>query len=279
MKKEKDERLGLSVHGSVRDHIMGTFYWYYFSASHHQSSVNRSCSPQNIIMVKQTVSLLARKKARFCPAESTQILSHYWYSYCNSNCNYRISKISSTTHSQLFRNTTYFRTYFATTTAKTKTDTARSYSDNSRNRTFQTHRNRNRNNHFTTMTSETLEKECINTIRAVSADMVQSANSGHPGAPMGCAPMAHILWSEVMNYSSSNPDWINRDRFVLSNGHACALQYAMLHLTGYETSKLEDLKNFRQLGSTTPGHPENFVTKGTLFGTMYCRSIVRQCVR
>jgi transketolase len=117
------------------------------------------------------------------------------------------------------------------------------------------------------MTSETLEKECVNTIRAVSADMVQSANSGHPGAPMGCAPMAHILWSEVMNYSSSNPDWINRDRFVLSNGHACALQYAMLHLTGYETSKLEDLKNFRQLGSTTPGHPENFVTKGVEVST------------
>ncbi len=113
------------------------------------------------------------------------------------------------------------------------------------------------------MTSEALEKECVNTIRAVSADMVQSANSGHPGAPMGCAPMAHILWSEVMNYSPTNPDWINRDRFVLSNGHACALQYTMLHLTGYETSKLEDLKNFRQLGSTTPGHPENFVTQGT----------------
>eukprot|EP00531_Pseudo-nitzschia_arenysensis_P015030 CAMPEP_0116137294 /NCGR_PEP_ID=MMETSP0329-20121206/12175_1 /TAXON_ID=697910 /ORGANISM="Pseudo-nitzschia arenysensis, Strain B593" /LENGTH=676 /DNA_ID=CAMNT_0003632207 /DNA_START=198 /DNA_END=2229 /DNA_ORIENTATION=+ len=117
------------------------------------------------------------------------------------------------------------------------------------------------------MTSEALEKECVNTIRAVSADMVQSANSGHPGAPMGCAPMAHILWSEVMNYSPTNPDWINRDRFVLSNGHACALQYTMLHLTGYETSKLEDLKNFRQLGSTTPGHPENFVTQGVEVST------------
>jgi len=117
------------------------------------------------------------------------------------------------------------------------------------------------------MTSEALEKECVNTIRAVSADMVQSANSGHPGAPMGCAPMAHILWSEVMKYSPSNPDWINRDRFVLSNGHACALQYTMLHLTGYETSKLEDLKQFRQLGSTTPGHPENFVTKGVEVST------------
>jgi len=112
-----------------------------------------------------------------------------------------------------------------------------------------------------------LEKECINTIRAVSADMVQSANSGHPGAPMGCAPMAHVLWSEVMRYSPSDPDWINRDRFVLSNGHACALQYSMLHLAGYSTSSLDDLKAFRQLGSTTPGHPENFVTKGVEVST------------
>jgi len=112
-----------------------------------------------------------------------------------------------------------------------------------------------------------LEKECINTIRAVSADMVQTANSGHPGAPMGCAPMAHVLWSEVMKYSSSNPSWINRDRFVLSNGHACALQYTMLHLAGYENSKIEDLKKFRQLGSTSPGHPENFVTQGVEVST------------
>jgi len=117
------------------------------------------------------------------------------------------------------------------------------------------------------MSSEALEKECINTIRAVSADMVQTANSGHPGAPMGCAPMAHVLWSEVMKYVPSKPGWINRDRFVLSNGHACALQYTMLHLTGYETSKLEDLKDFRQLGSNTPGHPENFVTKGVEVST------------
>jgi transketolase len=113
-----------------------------------------------------------------------------------------------------------------------------------------------------TYTGSDLELECINTIRAVSADCVQSANSGHPGAPMGCAPIAYLLWTELMKYSPSSPDWMNRDRFVLSNGHACALQYVMLHLTGYETSKLEDLKRFRQLGSTTPGHPECFVTKG-----------------
>jgi transketolase len=105
------------------------------------------------------------------------------------------------------------------------------------------------------------ELKCINIIRALSADMPSAASSGHPGAPMGCAPLAHLLWSEVMNYSPSKPEWWNRDRFVLSNGHACALQYSMLHLTGYELT-MEDLKQFRQLGSLTPGHPENFVTKG-----------------
>jgi transketolase len=105
------------------------------------------------------------------------------------------------------------------------------------------------------------ELKCINSIRALSADMPSAANSGHPGAPMGCAPLAHLLWSEVMNYSPSKPDWINRDRFVLSNGHACALQYSMLHLSGYGLS-IDDLKKFRQLGSLTPGHPENFATPG-----------------
>ena len=106
-----------------------------------------------------------------------------------------------------------------------------------------------------------LETQCVNTIRMVSADQPSAAKSGHPGAPMGCAPMAHVLWSEVMNYSSADPAWINRDRFVLSNGHACALQYTMLHLTGYGLTK-EDLSKFRRLGSKTPGHPENFVTDG-----------------
>lgn len=106
-----------------------------------------------------------------------------------------------------------------------------------------------------------LELKCVNTIRALGADQPQAANSGHPGAPMGCAPMAHLLWAEVMTYSPSHPDWYNRDRFVLSNGHACALQYAMLHLAGYNLS-VEDLKQFRQLGSKTPGHPESFMTEG-----------------
>ncbi|CAB9512204.1 Transketolase 1 [Seminavis robusta] len=106
-----------------------------------------------------------------------------------------------------------------------------------------------------------LELKCVNTIRAVSADQPQAANSGHPGAPMGCAPMAFLLWTEFMNYSSKDAKWIARDRFVLSNGHACALQYTMLHLTGYKIG-VEDLKKFRQLGSITPGHPESFLTDG-----------------
>eukprot|EP01147_Barroeca_monosierra_P007368 gene7368-7689_t len=111
-----------------------------------------------------------------------------------------------------------------------------------------------------------LNKRCINTVRILAADMVQKANSGHPGAPMGCAPMAHTLWSHFMNYSPSNPSWFNRDRFVLSNGHACALQYCMLHLTGYDLS-MDDLKSFRQVGSKTPGHPENHLTPGVEVST------------
>lgn len=112
----------------------------------------------------------------------------------------------------------------------------------------------------------TLALHCVNTIRVLSADTVEKAKSGHPGAPMGCAPMAHVLFGEVMNYAAKDPSWSNRDRFVLSNGHACALLYSMLHLSGYAVS-LEDLKKFRQLGSMTPGHPENFVTPGVEVST------------
>lgn len=108
---------------------------------------------------------------------------------------------------------------------------------------------------------DALELKAINTIRAVSADQPQAANSGHPGAPMGCAPMAYLLWTELMKYSGKSPKWINRDRFVLSNGHACALQYTMLHLAGYDVSA-DDLSKFRSFGSKTPGHPESFVTDG-----------------
>ncbi|KAH9597152.1 Transketolase-like [Trypanosoma melophagium] len=100
-----------------------------------------------------------------------------------------------------------------------------------------------------------------NCIRGLSADVVQQAKSGHPGAPMGMAPVAYILWSEVMKYNSKDPSWVDRDRFVLSNGHGCVLQYAMLHLSGYDLS-MDDLKKFRQMDSRTPGHPERGVTPG-----------------
>jgi len=111
-----------------------------------------------------------------------------------------------------------------------------------------------------------LEWRCVNYIRVLAADMVQQANSGHPGAAMGCAPIAHLLWSKVMTYDPAAPLWVNRDRFVLSNGHACAMQYAMLHLTGYDLT-MSDLKAFRQVDSRTPGHPEVDVTPGVEVAT------------
>ena len=106
-----------------------------------------------------------------------------------------------------------------------------------------------------------LEKLCIDTVRVLSADAVQKANSGHPGTPMAIAPMGHVLWSRIMSYDPGNPDWPNRDRFVLSAGHACMLQYSFLYLTGYDLS-LDDIKQFRQLHSKTPGHPEYGLTPG-----------------
>lgn len=107
----------------------------------------------------------------------------------------------------------------------------------------------------------TLTQTAINTVRLLSADAVQKANSGHPGMPMGAAPMGHVLWSEAMNFNPQNPDWPNRDRFVLSAGHGCMFQYSFLYLTGYEVT-LDDLKNFRQLHSKTAGHPEYGLLKG-----------------
>ncbi|KAJ6013474.1 Transketolase C-terminal/Pyruvate-ferredoxin oxidoreductase domain II [Penicillium herquei] len=106
-----------------------------------------------------------------------------------------------------------------------------------------------------------LDKLAINTIRVLAVDATSKANSGHPGAPMGMAPVAHVLFNKFMNFNPKNPDWVNRDRFVLSNGHGCMLQYALLHLFGYALS-LDDLKNFRQLDSITPGHPEAHDTPG-----------------
>jgi len=103
--------------------------------------------------------------------------------------------------------------------------------------------------------------ELANAIRALAMDAVQAANSGHPGAPMGMADIAEVLWNGMMRHNPANPDWPNRDRFVLSNGHGSMLIYALLHLTGYDLS-VEDLKQFRQLHSKTPGHPEYGYTPG-----------------
>ena len=110
-------------------------------------------------------------------------------------------------------------------------------------------------------TTVDLETLCINTVRILAADAVQKANSGHPGTPMALAPVGHLLWSKIMNYSPQNPNWPNRDRFILSAGHACMLQYSYLYLTGYDLT-LNDLKKFRQLHSKTPGHPEYGLTEG-----------------
>lgn len=123
-------------------------------------------------------------------------------------------------------------------------------------------------------TGKQLDTLCINTIRTLAIDAVQQANSGHPGAPMGLAPVAYSLWQEFLRYDPADPTWLNRDRFVLSNGHASMLLYAMLHLAevrqvdhdGHVTSELavpmEEIKRFRQLGSRTPGHPESHLTSG-----------------
>jgi transketolase len=105
------------------------------------------------------------------------------------------------------------------------------------------------------MTTPLNERRIANAIRVLAMDAVQKANSGHPGAPMGMADIADVVWREFLNHNPTNPQWANRDRFVLSNGHGSMLQYALLHLTGYDLS-IEDLKSFRQLHSKTPGHPE-----------------------
>ncbi len=98
-------------------------------------------------------------------------------------------------------------------------------------------------------------------IRALAMDAVQKANSGHPGAPMGMAEIAEVLWRRHMRHNPANPQWADRDRFVLSNGHGSMLIYALLHLTGYDLS-IDDLKNFRQFGARTAGHPEGGHTQG-----------------
>jgi transketolase len=106
-----------------------------------------------------------------------------------------------------------------------------------------------------------IDQLCINTIRTLSLDAVQKANSGHPGLPLGMAPAAYVLWTKFLRHNPRNPKWFNRDRFLLSAGHGSMLIYSLLHLTGYDLS-LDEIKNFRQLHSKTPGHPENILTPG-----------------
>src|ERR1700716_4120430 len=126
----------------------------------------------------------------------------------------------------------------------------------------------------TLVTGKQLDTLCINTIRTLAIDAVEKANSGHPGAPMGLAPVAYCLWQEFLRYDPADPIWPNRDRFVLSNGHASMLLYAMLHLAEVRevdennqvlnelAVPMEEIKRFRQLGSRTPGHPESHITSG-----------------
>jgi transketolase len=111
------------------------------------------------------------------------------------------------------------------------------------------------------MISTPLDQLCINTIRTLAMDSVQKAQSGHPGMPMGMAPVAFVLWTKHLNHNPLNMHWQNRDRFVLSGGHGSMLLYSLLHLTGYKVT-LDDLKSFRRLGSKTPGHPEYGRTDG-----------------
>src|SRR3954447_3432913 len=124
------------------------------------------------------------------------------------------------------------------------------------------------------MTAQDLDQLSINTIRTLSMDAVQQASSGHPGTPMALAPLAYTLWNRVMQFDPEDPIWVNRDRFVLSNGHASMLLWSVLHLTrtqagnteyervGYPAIALADIRRFRQLGSKAPGHPVSHLVSG-----------------
>ena len=126
----------------------------------------------------------------------------------------------------------------------------------------------------TAVPKQTMDQICINTIRTLSIDAVQQANSGHPGAPMGLAPVMYSLWQNFLRYDPADPTWLNRDRFVLSAGHASMLLYSTLHLAGVKAAdhhgkildqlsvSMDEIKRFRQLDSRTPGHPESHLTTG-----------------
>src|SRR5260221_13830009 len=110
-------------------------------------------------------------------------------------------------------------------------------------------------------TTSELDQLSNNHSRAASSDAVQKANSGHPGLPLGAAPMAYVLWTRLLKHNPTNPKWVDRDRFILSGGHGSMLLYSLLHLTGYDLS-LDEIKSFRQWDSHTPGHPEVHLTPG-----------------
>src|SRR5438045_8038622 len=112
-----------------------------------------------------------------------------------------------------------------------------------------------------TASTQSIENLCINAIRVLAMDAVQKADSGHPGTPMALAPLAYVLWGRHVRYNPRDPNWLNRDRFVLSAGHASMLIYSVFYLTGYELT-LDDIKQFRQWESKTPGHPEHGYTPG-----------------
>src|SRR3990170_4511847 len=113
----------------------------------------------------------------------------------------------------------------------------------------------------TPMNPTELDRLCVNTIRTLTIDAVQKANSGHPGLPLGAAPVGYVLYTRMMRHNPADPKWLNRDRFVLSGGHGSMLLYTLLHLTGYDLP-LSELQNFRQWGSMTPGHPEYGLAPG-----------------
>jgi transketolase len=118
--------------------------------------------------------------------------------------------------------------------------------------------------------NKSLDELCVNTLRMLSIDAVQKANSGHPGLPLDASPMAYTLWTHFLKHNPSNPEWYDRDRFILSAGHGSMLLYSLLYLTGYAVS-LAQIKQFRQWGSITPGHPEKELTPGG-----NCRSVSRR---
>src|SRR2546427_7970188 len=112
-----------------------------------------------------------------------------------------------------------------------------------------------------TPSRKSLDQLCINAVRVLSMDAVQQAESGHPGTPMALAPLGYVLWTRHLRHNPADPGWVGRDRFVLSCGHASMLLYSLLHLTGYDLP-LAEIRNFRQWGSKTPGHPEHGLTPG-----------------